>query len=172
MTAYGPDYISGVIYIGGSILALYYHPPCKHPRMTELFPIITSLASHDMSGGAEAFVDSCVKEPLPFATKLLWMGGFIMQPPVARYWSIKRNQDHAVWEATARSIPVLIIQGTEDEHCLYHTMIGIAKRVYDNVEVELMDGIGHSPHYESPAKTNRLIAEWVNRLVASKVCTT
>lgn len=172
MTAYGPDYISGVIYIGGSILALYYHPPCKHPRMTELFPIITSLASHDMSGGAEAFVDSCVKEPLPFATKLLWMGGFIMQPPVARYWSIKRNQDHAVWEATARSIPVLIIQGTEDEHCLYHTMIGIAKRVYDKVEVELMDGIGHSPHYESPAKTNRLIAEWVNRVVASKVCTT
>ena len=169
VTAYGPDYISGVIYVGGSILALHYHPPCRHPRMTELFPLITSLDSHDMSAGAEAFVDSCVERPLPFATKLQWMGGFIMQPRAARYWSIKRVQDHAVWERTARRIPVLVIQGTEDQHCVYETMISIAKRVYDSVEVHLMEGIGHSPHCESPAETNGFIVDWVKRVVEGKV---
>ncbi|RDX42133.1 alpha/beta-hydrolase [Lentinus brumalis] len=163
VTAYGPDCISGVIYIGGSILALHYHPACRHPVMTKLFPAITSLASDDLSAGAEEFVDSCVKAPLTFPAKLLFMGGFIMQPRAARYWSLKRMQDHTVWERTAGHLPVLVVQGKEDQHCLYETMISIAKRIYDDVEVHLMDGIGHSPHFESPIETNRVIYNWVKR---------
>ena len=171
VTAYGPEYISGIVYVGGSILALNYHPPCKHPLMEELWPVITSLASDDMSGGAEAFVDSCVKEPLPYDVKLLWMGGFIMQPRAARYWCVKRTQDHTVWERTARRVPVLIVQGKEDLHCLYENMIGIAKRIYDDVTVHLMDDIGHSPHFENAAETNRCVGEWVQRVVDAKVST-
>ena len=165
VTAYGPDYISGIIYVGGSVLALNYHPPCKHPLMDELWPVISSLSSDDMSVGAEAFVDSCVKTPLPFDVKLLWMGGFIMQPRAARYWSIRRTQDHTVWEATARRVPVLIVQGKEDVHCLYENMIGIARRIYDDVAVTLMDGVGHSPHFENAAETNSCIGEWAKRVV-------
>ncbi|RPD75139.1 alpha/beta-hydrolase [Lentinus tigrinus ALCF2SS1-7] len=163
VTAYGPDYISGIIYVGGSILALHYHPVCRHPVMTSLFPVITSLTSDDLSAGAEEFVESCVKAPLTFPAKLLFMGGFIMQPRAARYWSLKRSQDHAVWERTAGHLPVLIIQGKEDLHCLYETMIGIAKRIYDDVEVHLMNGVGHSPHFESPMETNRFIYDWLRR---------
>ncbi|KAI0749598.1 Alpha/Beta hydrolase protein [Daedaleopsis nitida] len=169
VTAYGPAYLSGIVYVGGSILALHYHPACRHPLMTELFPVVTSADAHDMSAGAEAFVDSCVKHPLPFPVKLQWMGGFIMQPPAARYWSLKRAQDHTVWEATARAIPVLIVQGTEDQHCLYETMIGIARRIYDSVEVQLLEDVGHSPHFESAEKTNGFIADWVKRVVEGKV---
>ena len=165
VTAYGPDFISGVIYIGGSILALHYHPLCRHPVMTSLFPIITSRTSDDLSAGAEEFVDSCVKEPLPFDVKLLWMGGYIMQPRAARYWSIRRTQDHTVWEATVRRVPVLIVQGKEDVHCLYENMIGIARRIYDDVSVTLMDGVGHSPHFENATETNRCIGEWAKRVV-------
>ena len=165
VTAYGPDYISGIVYVGGSILALHYHPPCKHPLMDELWPIISSLSSDDMSTGAEAFVDSCVKEPLPFDVKLLWMGGYIMQPRAARYWSIRRTQDHTAWEATVRKVPVLIVQGKEDVHCLYENMIGIARRIYDDVSVTLLDGVGHSPHFENATETNRCIGEWAKRVV-------
>ena len=159
-----------MIYIGGSILALHYHPLCRHPVMTSLFPIITSRTSDDLTAGAEEFVDSCVKAPLTFPAKLLFMGGFIMQPRAARYWSLRRTQEHAVWERTARRIPVLIIQGKDDQHCLYETMIAIAKRIYDDVEVRLMDGVGHSPHFESPMEANRFIYEWVKRKTQVSVC--
>ncbi|OSC99874.1 alpha/beta-hydrolase [Trametes coccinea BRFM310] len=166
VTAFGVDYLSGVIYSGGSILAIHYHPPCRHPLMTELFPLITSLTSDDLSDSGERFVDSCVAAPLTYPEKLLFMGGFLMQPRAARYWSLKRTQDHTVWEREARALPVFIVQGTEDLHCLYDTMISIARRVYENVEVKMMPGIGHSPHYESPEETNRAMEEWVKKTVA------
>ncbi|KAI0349287.1 alpha/beta-hydrolase [Trametes cingulata] len=166
VTAYGVEYLSGIIYVGGSIVALHYHGPCRHPVMTELFPIITSLTSDDLSDGAERFVDSCVAAPLSYPDKLSFMGGFLMQPRAARYWSLKRKQDHSVWERDARPLPVLVVQGTEDLHCLYETMISIARRVYDRVEVKMMPGIGHSPHFESPEETNRTVTDWVKKIVA------
>lgn len=165
VTAYSVDYLSGIIYVGGSIVALHYHPVCRHPVMTELVPIITSLASDDLSDGAERFVDSCVAAPLSYAEKLSFMGGFLMQPRAARFWSIRRKQDHTVWERTARPLPVLVVQGTEDLHCLYETMISIARRVYDRVEVKMMPGIGHSPHFESPAEVNRIVGDWAKKVV-------
>ncbi|KAI8982725.1 alpha/beta-hydrolase [Trametes punicea] len=166
VTAFGVDYLSGIIYVGGSILAIHYHPPCRHPVMTELFPVITSLTSDDLSDGGERFVDSCVATPLTFEEKLLFMGGFLMQPRAARYWSLKRKQDHTVWEREARPLPVLVVQGTEDLHCLYDTMISIARRVYDDVEVKMLPGIGHSPHFESPEETNRTIEGWLKKVVS------
>ncbi|KAI0663789.1 alpha/beta-hydrolase [Cubamyces menziesii] len=168
VTAFGPDYLSGIVYVGGPIVALHYLPQFRHPVMNELFPIITSLTSDDLSDGGERFVDSCVARPLSFEEKLSFMGGFLMQPRAARYWSIKRNQDHTVWEATARPLPVIIIQGEEDQHCLYDVMIDIALRVYDEVEVTMMPDIGHSPHIENPEQTNRTIEAWVTKAVAAQ----
>ncbi|KAI0775060.1 alpha/beta-hydrolase [Trametes elegans] len=167
VTAFGVDYLSGIIYVGGSILALHYHVPCRHPVMTALFPLITSPASDDLSENGAKFVDSCVAAPLSVEEKLSFLGGFLLNPRTARYWSIRRVQDHTVWERTARPLPVLIVQGTEDLHCLYETMIAIARRVYDDVEVKMMPGIGHSPHYESPEETNRAIEEWMKRKALS-----
>ncbi|KAI0636079.1 alpha/beta-hydrolase [Trametes polyzona] len=168
VTAFGADYLSGIIYVGGSIVALHYHSVCRHPVMTALFPRITSHASDDLSESAERFVESCVAAPLSYEEKLSFMGGFLMQPRAARFWSIKRRQDHTVWERTARRIPVLVVQGTEDLHCLYETMTSIARRVYERVEVKMMHGIGHSPHFENPAETNGIVAAWVKEISASR----
>ena len=49
-------------------------------------------------------------------------------------------------------------------------MIAIAKRIYDDVEVRLMDGVGHSPHFESPMEANRFIYEWVKRKTQVSTC--
>ncbi|KAI0648966.1 alpha/beta-hydrolase [Trametes meyenii] len=168
VTAYGVNYLSGVIYIGGSIVALHYHGPCRHPHITEVFPTTVSFTSDDLSEGAERFVDSCFAKTLTYEERLSFMGGFIMQPRSARFWSIKRTQDHTVWEREARPLPVLIVQGTEDLHCLYETMTSIARRVYDDVEVKIMPGIGHTPHYENTVETNRIIVDWVKKAVEKK----
>ncbi|KAH9945221.1 alpha/beta-hydrolase [Epithele typhae] len=167
VTAYGADYLAGIIYIGGSIVALHYHGPCKHPRISEIIPYSMSPDADQTHVGAELFVDSCVKAPLPYATKLEWMGGFIVQPRLSRHWSINRAQDHTVWEASARGIPVVIIQGTEDEHCVYENMISRAKTVYADVEVHLLEDVGHSPHFERPEVANELMLEWALRKTAA-----
>ena len=160
VTAYGADYLSGVAYVGGPILAIHHHPPCMHPRLAAIAPLMLSDAPDDLSAAAEAFVDSCARAPLPYATKLLWMGGFVAQPRTARRLSVRRAQDHTVWERVARALPVLVVQGTEDEHCLWERMLALARTVYEDVEVRMMEGIGHSPHFESPEETNEYILRW------------
>ena len=34
------------------------------------------------------------------------------------------------------------------------------RRVYDDVEVRLLENVEHSPHFESPEETNRFTLEW------------
>ena len=66
-----------------------------------------------------------------------------------------------MWEATARRLPVLVVQGLEHQHCVHEQMVPIVRRrVYDDVEVRLLENVGHSPHFESPQETNRFILEW------------
>jgi len=94
---------------------------------------------------------------------LALVGGFGLQPPIIRYYSITREQDDSKWLREAKDLPVLIIQGDADTHCLYEVMIGQAKEIYRDVEVHLMKGLGHSPHLELPEETNRLILAFVKR---------
>lgn len=91
-------------------------------------------------------------------------GGFGMQPPAIRHHSLNREQDDRVWRERARGIPVLIVQGTEDTHCAYEKMVAWAKRIYEDVEVLLMQGVGHAPHIEAPQETNRAISAFVKRV--------
>ena len=91
-------------------------------------------------------------------------GGFGMQPPAIRHYSLTREQDDRVWRETARGIPVLIVQGTEDTHCVGEKMIAWARRIYEDVEVRLMSGVGHAPHIEAPQETNRSILAFVQRV--------
>ena len=160
MTAYGASYLSGVIYVGGSLPALHYHPTLMHDALQVLAPQVLSEHANDMAAASAAFVDSCVRVPLPYEVRLQWMGGFVAQPLASRLHSVGRAQDHTVWEATARALPVLVVQGMEDQHIVHERMVPIVRRVYDDVEVHLLEDVGHSPHFERPEETNRFILEW------------
>lgn len=83
VTAYGPSFLSGVLYIGGGILSLTkYHPLCAPPLIGDLIPLFFSANSDDVSSAAEKFVDSCTApgRPLPFSERLKWLGAFVLQP--------------------------------------------------------------------------------------------
>ncbi|KAI0360167.1 alpha/beta-hydrolase [Trametes cingulata] len=167
VAAHGPSFLSGVLYIGGGVLSLpKYHPQCATPFINTLIPQLLSTDPDDVSRAAEAFVDSCTApgKLLPYPQKLQWLGAFVAQPKSVRVLNISRAQPYEVWEQHARNLPVLIVQGTEDQHCLYENMIRLAKEVYDDVEVKMLEGIGHSPSVENPAETNRYIREWANRI--------
>ncbi|KAI0360166.1 alpha/beta-hydrolase [Trametes cingulata] len=169
VAAYGPSFLSGVLYIGGGVLSITkYFPQCVSPFISSLTLQVMSTDPDDVSRAAEAFADSCTApgNRLPWPQKLQWLGAFVAQPKSVRLLSISREQPYGVWEQQTRHLPVLIIQGTEDKHCLYENMIRLAKEVYDDVEVKMLEGVGHSPSVENPAKTNRYIREWTNRIMA------
>lgn len=163
---YGPDYIAGIIYDGGAILSIRLSGECRHPSLLSLIPRVCSHDAQVAAKSAIPFVDSCFADPtsLTFETKMAFTGGFGMQPPIVRHYSLTREQDDRVWRERARGIPVLIVQGTEDTHCLYERMIALAKEVYADVEVKLVKGVGHSPHVEAPQETNRSILAFVQRV--------
>ena len=164
VNAFGPSFISGVIYLGGAVLSRALHRICIHPVMAALAPRLISDDGNVIVGAAEPFVDSCVANPaadFTFAEKLIWMGGYTKQSRLARIQTIARKQDETRWRAESNDIPVLVIQGTEDLHCLYDTMIGIVKEVYADVDVQIMQGVGHAPHFERAKESNALILNFV-----------
>ncbi|OBZ72092.1 hypothetical protein A0H81_07865 [Grifola frondosa] len=135
--AYGPEFISGVLYVGGGVLSRNFHPLCMHPIIKAIVPSIRSLDATASSKGAADFVDSCVAEPLPFGVKLQWMGGYTMQTPQARVLSLGRVQDkHGGRGKRADCRP-----GTEDLHCVSEVMIALAKEVYKKVDVKMLPGV-------------------------------
>ncbi|KAI0694661.1 Alpha/Beta hydrolase protein [Cerioporus squamosus] len=156
------QYLAGVAYVGGGVLSTNHIRPCAHPTILALLPVLLSESADDMTHAADGFVDSAVGRPLPYPAKLQWMGAFIAQPRTSRFHHVHRPQPHEVWQETAEIVPVLIVNGKEDQHCLYENMVGIARTVYDDVEVKLLDGVGHSPHYEEPAKTDAVVRESMN----------
>jgi pimeloyl-ACP methyl ester carboxylesterase len=78
----------------------------------------------------------------------VWLG------PDFRAWDISEHLAYI-------RVPVLIVQG-EDDHYGSARQIEIAQEeCYCPVEVAMMPGVGHAPHREAPAKTLRLVADFV-----------
>lgn len=173
VAAYGAEALSGVLYVGGGALAIQkYYPQCASPFLGEnLVPLVLSTDADDISRGAEAFVDTCIAPSysLSYRERLQWLGAFVSQPRTVRFNSASRVQPYALWEQRARRLPVLIVQGTEDQHCLYENMIRLAKGVYDEVEVKLLEGCGHTPAVERGVETSAYVHDWAKRISARQV---
>ena len=61
-------------------------------------------------------------------------------------------------------IPVLAIQGREDEYGTYAQLQEIDDRIYSPVEIEVLDDCRHAPHIDQLDKTCAVIAEFTERL--------
>ncbi|PCH42149.1 alpha/beta-hydrolase [Wolfiporia cocos MD-104 SS10] len=168
----GTDYIAGVIYCGGPLLSLRLSgkatPPAWAPTMQRVLSTDPNIAARS----AVVFVDSCVANPsvdLPWPIKLQWMGGYASQPPHIRNCCRTRGQDDSQFLAEAvKRWPALLIQGSEDSHCLSDVVIQQARDIFANVETHLIRGVGHAPHFERPTQTNSLILKFIRGICASQ----
>ncbi|MBE9477154.1 MAG: alpha/beta hydrolase [Proteobacteria bacterium] len=61
-------------------------------------------------------------------------------------------------------IPVLAIQGLQDEYGTYAQIQEIEDRIYSPVDVVMLGDCRHSPHIDQPAKTCAAIAGFTDRL--------
>jgi len=62
-------------------------------------------------------------------------------------------------------VPVLIVQGTQDEYGTARQIEVAQEECYCPVEVVLLPDVGHSPHKQAPTATLAAIADFVNRLL-------
>jgi pimeloyl-ACP methyl ester carboxylesterase len=63
-------------------------------------------------------------------------------------------------------VPILIIQGENDEYGTIAQVRLAEQEAYCPVEVTMLPGCGHSPHLEQPAPTLKAVAEFVHRVLA------
>ena len=84
-----------------------------------------------------------------------WNGAWL--DPEFRNWNVADVIDY--WR-----IPVLAIQGLEDQYGTLAQINEIETRSYAPVDVEIIDGCKHSPHLEATDRTIAAVSEFVERL--------
>ena len=159
----GPSYIAGVIYSGGATLSIALSGETIPEDFLPLMEYALSTDANVIARFASSFVDGCVANSaaLPWAVKLQWMGAFAAQPPEVRSWSFGRTQDATRWQKEARGWPVLLIQGALDTHCRADVLVRQVKEAYADVTVHVLEGVGHSPHFEQAETVNDVILKFI-----------
>jgi pimeloyl-ACP methyl ester carboxylesterase len=77
--------------------------------------------------------------------------------PEFRSWNIEASL------AGVRA-PVLVVQGTEDPYGTLRQLDAIEAGVLGRVDRVVLDGCGHSPHFERPTETLRAVTHFVTHL--------
>lgn len=77
--------------------------------------------------------------------------------PEFKEWNIADSIDHF-------RIPVLAIQGQDDQYGTLAQIEEIKARIYAPAEFGILENCKHSPHLDQPEKTLNLIADYLDRL--------
>ncbi|TBU63049.1 alpha/beta-hydrolase [Dichomitus squalens] len=152
INAYGPTYLSGIIYCGGGAIHLEYG---------------MSTTSAFLVGAFGTLMTDAYVAPNLLPTEIA-DDGRIPRSTTAREDSELEPQADASaeWERRVRNVPVFVVQGREDQHRNWEAMRALLERLYADLEIYMLDGVGHSPHLESPAETNKAIGTWVGKVLA------
>ena len=78
--------------------------------------------------------------------------------PEFRAWNIEEY-------LPAIQVPILILQGEDDEYGTWKQVEAIERQAGGPVEAIGLAGVGHSPHREQPERTLQAMAEFVGRLL-------
>ena len=91
----------------------------------------------------------------------LWRGMSFSMEAVHAFRNLYRSYD-IDWNATLRSIPVLVVMGVNDfavPHTLWNTFV---PRV-ENITFQLLGHSGHTPQLEEPDAFNRILLNWLTK---------
>ncbi|CCM00083.1 uncharacterized protein FIBRA_02110 [Fibroporia radiculosa] len=164
---YGLDYLSGQVLLGGPMITLSLGMQACTAELMALAPSVLSTDASITREVAVAYVDGCVGDPavdLSWETKLQWMGGFVCVPPSVRGYYLQREQDATRYLAEAKEWPVLVIQGTEDKHTRADMVAKQAKETFNKLDIHIMKGVGHAPHWERPDEFKRFVLDYVRNV--------
>jgi pimeloyl-ACP methyl ester carboxylesterase len=79
------------------------------------------------------------------------------------------DPDFRQWEITTElayiRVPILIVQGANDQYGTIKQIETAERECYCPVEVALMPGVAHAPHREAPEALLKITSEFANRLL-------
>ena len=79
------------------------------------------------------------------------------------------DPDFRKWDVTESlayiRVPVLIVQGADDQYGTTRQIAAAERECYCPVEVALLPGVRHSPHREAPDVLLRTVSDFANRLL-------
>jgi pimeloyl-ACP methyl ester carboxylesterase len=74
---------------------------------------------------------------------------------------IGRSQDETGIMSIADKLPIIAIQGLDDQHIIPDKLENLLKRNFAKIEYHGLPDVGHAPFWENPDTTNKLILEFV-----------
>lgn len=161
---FGPDSIAGVVYAGGPGISRNIHQELVHPHILDIRSLLSTTDANEVPRAADAFVDSCFKDArkdLPYEARLQWLAGFVMQPPVVRTHTANRLQSSKRWMEEFTGKPHLLVHGADDMHIQTEKVIAVVRRVFSNVEIRVLAGVGHALAWEAANELNKYLLEFV-----------
>lgn len=156
-----PNPLRGVVYLGG----IPYKKCVVGPPTT----MALALATIQPNGEAAllsriAFTDK-FSATAPYHVKNAWIGIAARQSPAITTLTITREQDPTpLLEAGRKGLPLLVVNGTDD-YLIYGQMVAdLMKPDFPQMELKLLEGVGHALCYEAPREVGRAIAEFAKRI--------
>lgn len=163
LSVYGQSAISGVNYVGGGVTF------SESTFGTLLGPgflnYVEGATQPDLPTNIEAlrqFVRELVASPMSQEDLERILAFNMVVPPEVRAGLLKREiySDDVLKDMT---VPVLVTQGKEDQHCL-PAMANHIMELCPTATASWYDGVAHMPFLESPKRFNTELAEFVREV--------
>lgn len=115
------------------------------------------------------FIASCFARPdqVPYELRCLWAGATLASTPVDLELAFNRSQDPAGLLKVARdgTLPLLVLHGDLDVIVDCKSLVRQVKAIpWRDVEVVILEGVGHAPFYESTESVMKHIGRFANRV--------
>jgi pimeloyl-ACP methyl ester carboxylesterase len=169
IAAYGSSYISGVIILS-SFPHRIMHPEVATPFILNLIPQLLSLDMTIFHRAVKEFAQSCYAPgfKVPYRDLAMSMGNVVQMHPEILKHTVMRTQDPAPLTAASKTLPYLVIQGSQDLHLNCNALHKWMEVNEYNFEFNELSDVGHAPFYENPERTNTLILDFVERLAGRR----
>jgi len=169
-THLNPLPIKGVIWLAGLPYIGDVLPIVATPLVLSFIPGITAPESpaHALQSRIEFCKTLVAPERLssvPFAELSSWVGAASFLLPQQGALALGRKQDPVrLKEEGAKGLPLCIIHGKADLQITGANVVEEMEPHFKDCEVNLLDGIGHSPFWEAPGAVADIILKFVARV--------
>lgn len=167
VNSFGPNYLSGIIYIGAL-------PYTNAPHIVTKWQMSASLKIQQHAEDPVAFrqvlaeylKDTFISpDSLPVEDQQAWLAVMLTQPRPILPRVLRRKQDKSrFWSECGMILPLLVIHGQMDNVCSHDALVAEARAKFTNVEVESWPGVGHVPFIEKFEKFNDVVLSWVEKV--------
>ncbi len=154
---YGDKSIAGINFVGA-------FTKVEKEILGPATPAVLKMASENLAENIEntlSFLKFCTAKPLP-PDELQGMLAFNMVVPAQIRGHLLGRP--APYEDALKklTVPVLVSHGSEDQVALV-PMANYTARVVSHAQSSIYEGVGHMPFWESPARFNRELGEFVTK---------